>query len=195
MTFVNAVFFGNETDWDSSEDIALVKLTHTRGSEAVVTGGFANNFAANPMMVDPTDNVSATPFRIHYYKIRVCSGDYFDEGTGKTNKQPGILYSSEYQTGTAMTKRGFSMINTADDIVKKWRMISPNVWSWLTHSFVKSRMVYDKERKRKIWKKFGKPHYVNDHELAWSAKNLAPTGVNNADFSWCCEIGIEYDFG
>ena len=167
---------------EKDETNTLFQLTSE--STNAVSGGFADGWD-DDTSGDNTPNNNNTPFKIHYYRLRVWSS------------KPCAIWSSQVNNyhlasqAPGGTDTRFNQQNISNNTIKKWELTDQGrSWSRLMKSF--TRRVWSKKRKKYIT--VGKPLYVRNAALKWQIKNLDPS-VAGSDSSYygVVEVGLEYD--
>lgn len=149
-----------------------------------VSGGFADGWD-DDTSGDNTPNNNNTPFKIHYYRLRIWTSKPCAIWSSQVNN-----YHLASQAPGGVDTR-FNQQNISMGTIKKWQMTAEGgYWSKLNKQF--SHRIWDKRKKRYVTR--GKPLYVRDAALKWQVKNLDPKDPPSvAQYYGVVEVGIEYD--
>ena len=187
MTFARVFTSTESIDLVNNETNSLIELSSDRN--AYSTGGFYDNW--DDSTTTDVQNNSATPFKLHYYRLRVFVN------------QPCVIYTSDVdnlrlvKTSPTGTEPAFTQRNMANGLIKKWTLTNGSVsgttalggggvWSYLAKHWTK------RIRRNGKWVTVGKPAYYNDKMFKAQIKNLSPSD-NTAIYRYIGEFGIEYD--
>lgn len=168
---------------DDTDD--LIQLISNR-FELSQSGGFADSW--NDTIPSQTVNSTGTLFKLHSYHVRVWT-------TG-----PCVLYSSDIEQYKMVDQGGqedtsFNQLNILNRTIKKWTLTDQGrTWSHLGKDFVRYRMEYDRDLKKKISKKVGSPRTYNNKAFKLQIKNIdSNTTPQDVAYYAIIEGVLEYD--
>lgn len=187
MTFARVFTKAESAFLEPGETNSFIELSADRND--VASGGFYDNW--DDSTVTDIENNSPTPFKLHYYKLRVFVN------------QACVIYTSDVEnlrlvkTSPTGVETAFTQRNMANGLIKKWSLTNGSVtgttgfggsgvWSTLGHNFTR------RVRTKNGWKTLCKPAYYNDKMFKAQIKNLSPTD-SDAIYLYIGEFGIEYD--
>ena len=116
MTFVRVFTSAESANLENNETNSLIELSSDRNE--LPTGGFLDNW--DDATVTDIENGSPTPFKLHYYRVRVYVN------------QPCVIYTSQVDNlrlvrDAGQVETAFTQRNMANGIIKKWTLTNGSV--------------------------------------------------------------------